>query len=514
MIELLRETGCWQAGAGAVIMGAVRRGANCTLRRSALSRVNLNREYLRNKIHGCWLGKNIGGTLGAPFEGRTEINDVTFYAQPTRGEPLPNDDLDLQLVWLKAIQENGPRAVNNRLLGEYWLNYISPHWNEYGICKANMRAGLLPPLSGEYHNHWKHSNGAWIRSEIWACLAPGCPDVAIRYAYEDASVDHGGGEGTYAALFTAAVESAAFVTNDRDELIKIGLSKIPPDCRVARSIGIVLDAYAAGKSWQEARELVVQDSSDLGWFQAPANVAFVIIGWLYGGGDFGRSICLATNCGDDTDCTAATLGAILGIILGKDQIPGKWVEPIGDRILTVAIDRGSIHVPATLAELTEQVAAQVPLMLAAHGAPVSVSDAPTDLAAVGELNLASDAVAKSVWARSPFAVTYDFIHTLVTLDYHREPDVRADEPFAVTVTLVNKLPDCRHMELKWRLPEGWTVSPSAVNHVTLWNYGANSAAVEAQITPGPVRGGAYRGMLEVVAFGRPTVGAIPLVFFA
>ncbi len=90
---------------------------------------------------------------------------------------------------------------------------------------------------------------------------------------------------------------------------------------------------------------MVEDSKDLGWFQAPANLAFVIIGWMYGEGDFGKSICTAVNCGDDTDCTGATLGSIFGIILGKDGIPKEWIEPIGERIITVAIDRGSMYVP-------------------------------------------------------------------------------------------------------------------------------------------------------------------------
>ncbi|HCE01512.1 MAG TPA: ADP-ribosylglycohydrolase family protein, partial [Armatimonadetes bacterium] len=53
-------------------------------------------------------------------------------------------------------------------------------WNEYGIGKANLRAGLPAPLSGSVDNRWKHSNGAWIRSEIWACVAPACPDLAAR----------------------------------------------------------------------------------------------------------------------------------------------------------------------------------------------------------------------------------------------------------------------------------------------------------------------------------------------
>ena len=185
--------------------------------------VTLNRAQLRDKIYGCWLGKNIGGTLGGPYETRRDILDIQGYLTPA-GEPLANDDLDLQLVWLKAVQERGPLGITAAALGEYWLNYISAPWSEYGISKANQRAGLPPPLSGMYNNPWKDSNGAWIRSEIWACLAPGCPDVAIRLAYEDASVDHGGAEGMYAEIFTAAVESAAFVVSDRETLIRIGLA--------------------------------------------------------------------------------------------------------------------------------------------------------------------------------------------------------------------------------------------------------------------------------------------------
>ena len=474
--------------------------------------INLNRSELQNKIYGCWLGKNIGGTLGGPYEGNINIQDVKGYSSPA-GEPLPNDDLDLQLIWLKAVQEKGPLGINSKVLGEYWLCYIPPHWNEYGINKANQRAGLPPPLSGMYRNPWKHSNGAWIRSEIWACLAPGCPDIALRFAYEDASVDHGGGEGTYAELFTAAVESAAFVISDRDELIRIGLSKIPADCRVARSINIVLDAHSKGLSWQEAREKVVQDSADLGWFQAPGNVAFMVIGWMYGEGDFGKSITIATNCGDDTDCTAATMGAILGIILGKDNIPAEWIEPIGDRILTLAIDRGHHAPPATLAQLTDQVMAQVPRTLATFGANVSISDAPTDLSDVPALNFADDTVAREIWDRPAYGVVYDFVHAKVIVDYGGDPDVVAGAPFTIKVTLINQMPDSRHMDLIWHLPEGWSVSPNNRNHVILTHWPPRTEVV-VEILPETVTESKYRGILEIIAEGKPTVGLVPLVFFS
>ena len=54
---------------------------------------------LRDKIYGAWVGKNIGGTIGAPYEGTRDILDVQGFSS-RKGEPLPNDDLDLQLAWL------------------------------------------------------------------------------------------------------------------------------------------------------------------------------------------------------------------------------------------------------------------------------------------------------------------------------------------------------------------------------------------------------------------------------
>jgi ADP-ribosylglycohydrolase len=136
-------------------------------------KVYINENDFRDKVYACWLGKNIGGTLGMPFEGDTNIHDINFYTKLKEGEPAANDDLDLQILWLKAMQENDAH-VDAFTLGEYWLKYVPVNWNEYGIGKANMRLGLKPPVSGEFNNaRWKNSNGAWIRSEIWACLFPG-----------------------------------------------------------------------------------------------------------------------------------------------------------------------------------------------------------------------------------------------------------------------------------------------------------------------------------------------------
>jgi hypothetical protein len=84
-----------------------------------------------------------------------------------------------------------------------------------------------------------------------------------------------------------------------------------------------------------------------------ANIAFTVLGWLAGEGDFGQSILIANNCGMDTDCTAATLGSILGII-DPACIPAEWLSPIGDAVILNPQIVDLSDVPKTLGELTAQ----------------------------------------------------------------------------------------------------------------------------------------------------------------
>lgn len=475
--------------------------------------MQINKKEFYEKVYGCWLGKNIGGTLGTPFEGRQELLDVTEFHSPS-GQPLANDDLDLQLIWLKALEDYGPLGVNEKILGEYWINYIPPHWNEYGICKSNMKAGILPPLCGDYENAWRNSNGAWIRSEVWACCAPGCPEIATQYAWYDACVDHGTGEGTYAELFTASIESAAFAVSDRDQLIRIGLSHIPADCRVAKSVQIALDGYARGLDWKTTRQLVLDDSADLGWFQAPANVAFFLIGWLYGEGDFKKSLLLATDCGDDTDCTAATLGSILGILGGAQGIPADWKKYVGDEIVSVAIDRGSCSVPRSCTELTEHVVRMATQVLSAHGAKVSLTDGPADLSGFTPDECMPSAQYQQKLASMSNALHFDFIHTQVDLQYRTGADVGAGETAELKVTLRNRLPDPRHVELSYYLPDGFTLLEGR-KHISLMHQtGKTKAEYEFSIKllAGEAVRPQNRGILQMVFSDRPTVALVPLLW--
>jgi len=310
--------------------------------------VQLSKQQYYDSIYGGWLGKNIGGTLGAPMEGRKEVLNLEFF--PQKG-PLPNDDLDLQLVWLHALETYGPH-LDETHLAEAWLAHVFFNYDEYGYGLTNARKGLLPPLSGWFDNPFTDCMGSPIRSEIWAMVTPGRPDLAIGYAWCDAVTDHAGGEGLYGEMFFAAIESAAFIIKDRDQLLEIGLSVIPKTCRVYAAVQEVIKAHREGRDWLEARNIVLEKHGHHNATDAPQNIAFTVLGWLYGK-DFGDAILKAVNCGYDTDCTGATLGAILGIILGRSGLPKEWIEPVGDEIKVTPTVHG-FEAPKDLRELTER----------------------------------------------------------------------------------------------------------------------------------------------------------------
>ena len=72
------------------------------------------------------------------------------------------------------------------------------------------------------------------------------------------------------------------------------------------------------KSWMRTRLGVI--SLLLGVHTIPNN-SYIVIGLIYGDGDFSQTVMKATECGLDTDCNTSNAAAILGAYLGDKLIP-------------------------------------------------------------------------------------------------------------------------------------------------------------------------------------------------
>jgi hypothetical protein len=62
--------------------------------------------------------------------------------------------------------------------------------------------------------------------------------------------------------------------------------------------------------------------------EAKMNSAYIVIGLLYGNGDFAKTIDISTRCGQDSDCNPASAGGILGTMMGYSNIPDYWLNDL------------------------------------------------------------------------------------------------------------------------------------------------------------------------------------------
>ncbi len=314
--------------------------------------LTLTVESYRDRIMGGWLGKSVGVTLGSSMRGQLVPGRFNYYS-PVPGQPAASPAIDFPVVWLAALEQSGPDLLPEDLAAA-WLEHLDYNQDEFGYATLNLRRGLPPPSSGAHSNWFKTSTGGVMRADLWAMVAPGNPQAAAAYAYHDSKLDHTE-DGIWAAMFLAAVGSAAFFLNDPLTLLTIGLAMIPRTCKTARGIKAALAAVQRGAAWLEARESVQHEVGDKNWSDVAQNMGFFTIGLFYGNRDFGSSMCAVTNCGYDSEVTGGALGAVLGIQRGAAGLPENWTRPIGDLVIP-GVGVRNVSAPNTISELAERTA--------------------------------------------------------------------------------------------------------------------------------------------------------------
>ncbi len=275
-----------------------------------------------DKVYGCWLGKCVCGNIGAPFEGMKQKLSVRFDRSMAE-ETAPNDDLDLQVLFLDVVERFGPDFTADQLAEAFYRNCpYAP--GEYAYFKKNFRCGIHPPLSGSFNNEvYRTGMGCTIRSELWACLAPGDPEKAVNFCLRDGVLDHDG-DGLWGEVFLTALESLAFAGGRIPDLIGRAAQFVPGDSPLRRLIGEVLRWAEEDLSFFRIRDLIVSRYGSAEATSVYQNVGFILLGLLRGSRNFLESAIEVCNCGFDTDCTCASFGAVRGILLGGEQLNREY----------------------------------------------------------------------------------------------------------------------------------------------------------------------------------------------
>jgi ADP-ribosylglycohydrolase len=138
-------------------------------------------------------------------------------------------------------------------------------------------------------------------------------------------------------MATAAMVAAAFDAKDPAELIDVALENIPGKSRLAEALRRQQEYRRTLSHPEEVIKRIHRlwrEYCAHHWCHIISNTEIVAMALLWGGGDFEKSLCLAVEAGMDTDCNGATVGSILGVLLGHSELPRKWTDVVDDTLHT------------------------------------------------------------------------------------------------------------------------------------------------------------------------------------
>lgn len=327
-------------------------------------------KLIEEKIHGAWLGRVCGCFLGKPVEGiktdelipflretnnypmhryilRSDLteeiaNKYKFrflgkcYADECDGMPA-DDDTNYVVLAQETVEKYG-RDFTPYDMSRAWLTYQGKdaYCTAERVAYCNFVKGFEPPESAINKNPYREWIGAQIRGDYFGYINPGNPAAAAKMAFCDACISHTK-NGIYGEMFVAAMLAVAAVSDNIKEIIMGGLEQIPATSRLYEAIFEVLNDFERGVTQKECFGKIhrrFDEYSGHNWCHTISNAMIVAASLLYGGGSFERSICMAVEAGFDTDCNGATVGSVLGMMLGRNNIKSEWTKPINDTLHT------------------------------------------------------------------------------------------------------------------------------------------------------------------------------------
>lgn len=306
-------------------------------------------EELMNKIKGGWAGQTIGVTYGGPTEfrylGRTMSDeesvpwgDADIILNQMKSGPGLYDDIYMDLTFVEVFERLGIDApVDSLAMAFAHAGY--PLWHANQAARYNILNGIMPPLSGDWrYNPHADDIDYQIEADYAGLMAPAMPNSASEISDKVGHIMNYG-DGWYGGVYMGAMYSVAFASDDVEFIVTEALKAIPAESKFYRCMSDVIECWRENPdNWRTTWEMVEKRwNNDIACsdgalspfnIDATINSAYVIIGLLYGGGDFGRTIDISMRCGQDSDCNPASAGGILGTAIGYDNIPEEWLAPL------------------------------------------------------------------------------------------------------------------------------------------------------------------------------------------
>jgi len=290
-----------------------------------------DRERCHAKAVGCLLGLAVGDALGDL--GRNQEHRLRYgLATAVTAAAKSTDDTEFALLTARTILDNGGDLTTAAVV-QSWRRYILDLGGvferggkpQYGAV-ANLRRGLLPPLSG-IDNVQNDDDGAAMRIAPIGILCAGEPQRAAALAQLEAQISHDR-DGIWAAQAVAASVAVAMVDGTVDEIVAAGLRHIPENSWLGRTMARAMTICAEADSIENAWLPLHDDLWTPVHSVSPEAIPQAYAIFRLTGGDFAKGMFWGCNFGRDADTIGAVIGALCGARHGNGVIPDAWADKV------------------------------------------------------------------------------------------------------------------------------------------------------------------------------------------
>jgi hypothetical protein len=331
---------------------------------ASYGQTKMTKETLKDKIKGGWAAQTIGCTFGGPTEFRYQSTFIPDYKTipwydgymkwTYDNQPGLYDDIYMDLTFVDVFEKKGLDAPASDF-AEAFANAEYMLWHANQAARYNILNGIMPPESGHWLNN-PHADDLdyQIEADFAGLMNPGMPNSASEVSDKIGHIMNYG-DGWYGGVYVGAMYSLAFVSDDVNYVVEEALKSIPKESKYYKVMRDVIDWCKENpddwkQTWLEVEKKWGEDIGCPHGVFAPFNIdatvnsAWIVLGLIYGQGDFGKTLSISTRAGDDSDCNPASAGGILGTMLGYDKIPAYWkqglaeVEPIDFKYTTISLN--------------------------------------------------------------------------------------------------------------------------------------------------------------------------------
>ncbi len=245
-----------------------------------------------------------------------------------------DDDINYTMLAVELLERSGRDFTTEDVAGS-WLRNLPAGlvFTAERTAYRNLLDAVPLHRVAVTANPFREWIGAAIRTDAYGWVNPGRVAAAAEMAWRDAWLSHTG-SGLYSAMANAAMASAAVAGADADVVLAAGRSVVPPRSTLAAALQEAAVLGGQALSDDDGLDALHQKFGHLHWVHAVNNAALVAYAIARHGTDFDAAVALTAVAGWDTDSTGATVGGIVGALVGPAGIDVRWTGPIGGRVHT------------------------------------------------------------------------------------------------------------------------------------------------------------------------------------